>query len=106
MRDRLADFVFWFHMFWILLMLSGFIGIWVESWRDIHLGIVMATIVSQIVFMGCPLVLLEQKIRREDNCSSFVVYCLERWCGIKVNSWVVLGVLGCVFFGALWLQRR
>lgn len=104
MRNKLADFVFWFHVFWVGLLVGGLAGVWWPWWRQAHLYLIIATITSQIVFMGCPLVVLEEKIRGHGNGGSFTAYCLERWCGTKINSWMVLGALIIIFFGSIWMQ--
>lgn len=97
----LADAVFVFHMVWIVILLGG-IGVQFRyEWdRPIHMAVVTITIVSQLIFLGCPLVALEQALRRKYDASnsftgSFVVYYL-RFFGVEVSPTMVTGILAVI----------
>lgn len=87
----LADFVSWFHLFWVVLLLGGILMMAVFPWyRPIHMIVVTTTIVSQLIWLGnCPLMVLENSLRQQFEperhyTSSFVQYCAQKWFKIKI----------------------
>ena len=98
----LANLVAVFHTTWIVILIGG-IGLqFIFKWyRPIHLAVVTTTVVSQLIFLGCPLVALEQALRRQYDpdrsfIDSFVVHYLQKMFGIEVSLLMVTGMLAVV----------
>lgn len=92
----LADLVFVSHMVLVLILLGGSFAILSGLYLQyphlmrIHGIITAATLISQIIFLGCPLVTLESALRNKYRSKpstyygSFVVYFLMKLTGVKV----------------------
>lgn len=94
---KLSIFVFWFHMFWIALMLGG-IGMaaaW-DWYKPIHKVVMIATIGSQILWLGCPLTTLEMIFKKKADPratnykGSFTAFLLRKIFGIEISQYAVL----------------
>jgi hypothetical protein len=96
---KLADVVFWFHLVWAALLIGGSALQFVFPWyKPIQMVILTVTIASQILFLGCPIVGLENALRRKYDPSktytgSFVCHCLKKWFGIDLPPMVIFTVL-------------
>ena len=98
----LADAVSGFHYFWIVLLLSGVILQLVFPWYGpINAVILAITIVSQIVWLGCPLVTLENAFRKKYDpyacfSGSFVCNRLKKWFGVEPRPWMIIATLAAI----------
>ena len=96
---RLANAVFLFHWFWIALLLGGvFIQTTFEWYKPIQMIVVTSSVAAQIIWLGCPLVALENALRAKYNpderyYGSFVCYYLRRWLGVKVPPILITATL-------------
>lgn len=106
----LADIVFWFHWFWILVILGGiFMAIKFKWYRPIHGAVMVTTLGSQLLFSGCSLAALEQNLRgmatgqKVEFQSGFIVYYFDKWLGIAppTTALTVVSYLVAVFTIAL-----
>ncbi len=92
---RLADIVSWFHAFWLLLLLGGSLIALIFPWyKTINWIVISVTLVSQILWLGCPLTVLEHSLRNKYNpadksSGSFVCNFCENKLGIKISPIVV-----------------
>ncbi|NTW13931.1 MAG: DUF2784 domain-containing protein [Candidatus Moranbacteria bacterium] len=92
----LADAVEVFHWVWIVLMMAGIpLQFIYPPYAPIHLTIVTATIISQILWLGCPLVALENALRakydpRRTYTGSFVCHFLKKRFNITVSPLVIV----------------
>ncbi|PSO45294.1 MAG: hypothetical protein BRC25_02600 [Parcubacteria group bacterium SW_6_46_9] len=113
----LADFVFIVHIIWIALLLISTLTNLLssnEKLEKVHLAILTATVVSQSIFLGCPLTTLESAIRSKYNSSfsltdgSFMVHYLNQWFGVKVSPAAITLMLLVVFMlstvGFFWSE--
>ena len=115
----LADLVFASHVVVIVMMLGG--GVLAASsfgqehpgFRRFHVTFVVMVIISQILFLGCPLVELEYTLRHQYDPSikpggSFTVYLIRTLVGVTVP--VVLVTISTYLIGAIavvcWLVGR
>ena len=95
MHRKLASAVRAFHLLWIVLMIVGIpLSILCDWYEPIHWVVIGTTIVSQIVWLGCPLSTLEQALRRKYDpdatyTGSFVCHYLRKRFGIEVPPIVV-----------------
>lgn len=96
----LANAVFVLHLLVIGYLLGGSAFVLTKYASDypfirsLHLLFVGITVISQIVFLGCPLVELEAYFRRKYNPDysyhgSFTVYLIEKMSGVTVPVEIV-----------------
>src|SRR3989338_5197326 len=92
---KLADATFYFHWFWIgLLLIGSILQFFLPFYRTIHLIILTITIIAQVSWHGCPLVTLENALRakydpNEKMHGSFLSYYIEKWFGIKIPPAII-----------------
>ncbi len=108
-----ADFVFWFHWVWIALFLGGIVLLMKYKWyKRYHAVVLTSTIVSQVIFLGCPLVALENALRaqydpKEEFSGSFVCHYLKEYFGFQIPpEYITLALVGIVTISALIFLRR
>jgi|GEM_PF-3838014 len=95
-----ADFVFWFHWVVVAIIVVGGILIWkcprLTWFRILHLTTALSTVTSQLIWQGCPLVTLENALRRKDGdlnhiyFGSFLCYYLKTKFGIEVQPETII----------------
>jgi hypothetical protein len=102
-RETLADIVFWFHVFWIgVLVCAIFLP---PEFQVFHTIAASATIASQILWGGCPLVTLENALRENKNYTgSFTAYLFRKFFGIEVQPSVVTASLLFIFAISCYLS--
>lgn len=109
---KLANAVFYFHMFWIVVLIGGaFLATYYPWYRPINFAVLTVTIGSQLIWMGCPLTIIEYSLRSKYDpdhryTGSFVCYLLDRTFGIKVTPIMVIGQLAILTIVAIvfWLK--
>lgn len=109
MRLILADICFWFHWIWIGVMLALlFISIEYTGLRTTSFIMTFTTITAQIVWLGCPILLLEKKLRGESDSGSFICYFLHNSFGINIPSWVIfVSLIGILVLNIiLWTRAN
>lgn len=96
---RIANALRIFHLFWVLLLMGGAaLAAWWPPYRPINLAILTTTVVSQVLWLGCPLVALEQHCRGETcGTGSFVCGLIEHYTGVVVKPWMIAAQLGALF---------
>ena len=88
--QKLAKAVFWLHMIWITTLLGGIpISYFLPWFILVQMVVVTTTAVSQILWLGCPLVALENALRAKCDpaqtySGSFICHYLKKRFGIKV----------------------
>ena len=109
----LADTVFWFHLVWVVLLVSGgFIAMKYKWFRQFKLIAVMTTIVSQLLFLGCPLSALENALRvqydpTETFTGSFVCYYLKMYFGFQLPpEYIILALVTILIISAFVCLRH
>ncbi len=112
----LADVVFWFHWIWIGALWAGIVLSTKYKWYwKYHLVIISSTLIAQLLFLGCPLVALENALRRrydpsENYSGSFICHCLEKYFGIQLNplciTLALLVIVALSAFVILWKCRK
>jgi hypothetical protein len=96
-----------FHWVWAALLLIGIpIQLAVPGYRPFHLAAVTVTILSQLLWLGCPLMALENAFRskydsRATYTGSFLCHYLRKWLGIRVPPWVFTVQLAGLWVAAL-----
>lgn len=93
-----------FHLIWITLLLGGiFITIIYPSYIIIHKIILITTVISQVIFLGCPIVTVQNLIQRKylnnlhEPICSFTDFLLNKFFGIHLSPiWVT-----CIVFTVL-----
>jgi hypothetical protein len=95
----LVDIVFWFHWVWIaILILSGFLSVIQPRYAKFSFVLVGTTLVSQVLFLGCPLVALENTLRAQydpktEVFGSFICHWVKEWGGYTVPPEIITGSL-------------
>ena len=95
----LANSVALIHWLLIVLLFTGFfISKKYPGYEKYHLFLTLATIISQVVFLGCPLVVLENSLRRQYDPKatfngSFVCYYVETYLGHKIPPQYITVIL-------------
>lgn len=109
----LADFVFWFHWVWISLLLGGTVLSRKYKWyKRYHVVVMTSTVFSQLIFLGCPLVALENTLRMQYNpeakfSGSFICHYLKEYFGFQISpEHITLVLVGIVAISALIFLRR
>lgn len=93
MREMLANVVMWLHVAVVVELLIGIVY-WPFGRTTWHMSVLTATVVSQAVFLGCPLVVLESALRgRNVYQGSFTCWLLYRLFGIAVPP---LAITACL----------
>ncbi len=100
-KKTLADIVFWFHMVWIGVLLS--VIFLPPHLQFLHTIAASATIASQVLWGGCPLVTLENALRDDPYTGSFTAYLLHKTFGIEVESWAVATSLVGIFLVSVFM---
>lgn len=99
-----------FHLIWILLLISGpFIAMKVEWYKTVSSIILQTTIISQIIFISCPIVLVQGLIKRhylnEDVViPSFTNYLFKLTFGIDISPAAVTIIVFSVLVIVFWLN--
>ena len=109
----LADFVFWFHWVWTALLPVGLVlSMKYEWYRRYYAVMVMSTLVSQLIFLGCPLVALENALRVQYDPKakfggSFICHYLKEYFGFQIApEYITLALVGIVAISALIFLRQ
>jgi energy-converting hydrogenase Eha subunit A len=83
------------------------------KWYDrYHIVVVTSTIVSQLIFLGCPLVALENALREQYDpkvkfYGSFICHYLKEYFGFQISpEYITLALVGIVAISALIFLRR
>ena len=94
----LADLVKWFHVLWIVALLSCCV-LQVFSIRLALLTGLLgaATCVSQIIWGSCPLTVLEERLRKNSETevqygNEFIVFYLREWFGLDVAPTTIIAL--------------
>jgi hypothetical protein len=99
-RLLLANICFWFHWVWIIaLLILAAVSVKYTYLSTMSLIVTGTTIMSQIVWLGCPLIQLEHSLRRTEVSfsGSFICSFLYNVFGIKIPSWVIFVSLIGIF---------
>ena len=103
MAQTIYSFLNVFHLFWVVLILGGFfVGMVWKTYMPFHTTVVSTTICGQILFLGCPIVYVQQLIRKnymganEGFTGSFTGYLLDRYFGFSPSPLVVAGIVAAV----------
>jgi len=110
--EQLADAVFWFHMVWVMYLLVGswLFMVW-KRFVPYYVVSVVTTVLGQLLWLGCPLVTLENTLRAMADHSyrpidHFIVHYAKQYFGLEIlplfitMSLVVIFVLSAVM---MWL---
>ncbi|HEY4519934.1 MAG TPA: DUF2784 family protein [Candidatus Paceibacterota bacterium] len=110
--QNLADIVLWFHLFWIVLLVSSSLlyNTKRKLLQDCHLVAVMSTTIGQLAFLGCPLSALEMGLRARYNPEtisgreSFIGDQLREWVGFSLwelsPEYIAMTLVGILLFSA------
>lgn len=96
---RLANATAAFHWVWIVIMIVSIPLAFNFQWyRPILFVVNLSTGIGQLLFLGCPLVALEQAFRRRYDpdttyTGSFICHCLKKWFKINVPPVVIVILL-------------
>jgi hypothetical protein len=99
----MADAVEIFHWFWIVVLILGIVIQIIFPWyQPIHLGIAISTIISQIIWRGCPLITLHHslEIKYDPHASQYsgsFVYNKLKKIGITVPPIIIATQMLIVF---------
>jgi cell division protein FtsW (lipid II flippase) len=114
--EKLADGVMVFHLVWIVILLGGiYLSIRYEWYKPVHFVVLSSTILSQILFLGCPIVQLESSIRQkvgETNCmdGGFICHYSKQWLGITMSPDIITLSLVAIFilmiFTSLFVHKK
>ncbi|MBH41724.1 MAG: hypothetical protein CL685_03350 [Candidatus Magasanikbacteria bacterium] len=81
---------------------GGILLQYIMPWYEpIHWTMVWSTIISQIIFLGCPLVVLENTLRGKHNpkqvySGSFVSYYLYKWLNLRIPPVCIICLMSVV----------
>ncbi|MBP6855625.1 MAG: DUF2784 family protein [Candidatus Pacebacteria bacterium] len=97
---KLADATACLHLIWIVMLVAGILLEFVFHlgwYRPINIVVFTTTIVSQLLWLGCPLTALEKTLRARCDSSttysgSFTCHYLKRF-GIKVHPMIIAAQL-------------
>ena len=99
----LTDFVVVFHFVWVAVLLGGWFLYRFKWWRPIQVTLVLTTIISQVLFLGCPLVVLENSLRMKYDPQavykgSFICHYIEEYLGYQLSpGWITLALVVIAF---------
>lgn len=99
----LAKTVRWFHVLWIVSMLV--IASLAMKWTfllPISMAITLTTIISQVIWKGCPLVLLENTLHKKydpehEITGSFLAKGIRELFSVDVPTWLIFSQLVLLF---------
>lgn len=101
-RVRAADIVRLTHVLVVVILIAGPILTGLEILQPhsmfgrAHFMFILVTVISQLLFLGCPLTILEEWLRGKSNPKdfhgSFTAYLLSRFFGIRLPV-VLVGVI-------------
>ncbi len=109
---RLAIIVSWLHWVWIVLLIGGMALQFVLPWyTPIEMVVIFVTITSQILFLGCPMVTLENALHRKYDPSktdtgSLVCRYLKKWFGLDIPPVVIFTLLIVLLAISIALQLQ
>ena len=109
---KLANAVSVFHWIWVAILLGGISLQFAFQWyKPIHMIVLTTTIVSQVLWLGCPLVALENALRakydpKEMYYGSFICHYLKKRFGISMSPALITAQLVAmvVVSGILWIK--
>lgn len=109
---KLANATLWFHCIWVAILLGGIpLQIALPWYKPVHMVVLTTTIASQLLWLGCPLVALENALRARYDPSvtyrgSFICHYLKKWFGISVPPALISVQLIAmlVISGILWIK--
>lgn len=103
----LADICFWFHWVWVGVLLTlSFASIKYPNLCTLSRIVTFTTLTSQIIWLGCPIVTLENKLRGVPYTGSFICSFLQNTFGINIPSWVVfVSLLGILILNIILCTR-
>lgn len=109
MYEIAANLVLAFHLVWIAFLVFPPRN---DGWRQLRLVAILATVFGQIVFLGCPLVVLEHTLRSAAGDpdvgarnGSFVVWLVHRATGYDLHPSAVIAAL-LVLLAVSWCGVR
>ena len=82
MRSKLAELVFWFHVFLIGCVLS--LGLWFSVW--IVVAIMVMHRIQFLALRGCVLSQLQERLEPLPSGMSFLQYAWFRFTGMKITA--------------------
>lgn len=107
---QLASLVYWFHVFWILVLLGTSLAAVYYTWlRPLSMAVLTTTMIAQIMWKGCPLVYLEGVFRKKHDPDyvpggSFLGKFFRRTLKLDVPPWVIFVHLVLLFIVMLVLN--
>ena len=105
----LANAIFVLHWSWVAFLIGiSIVSLYFPWYRPIFAAAVIATVLSQIIWLGCPLMEVEYIFRRKYNPSetykpSFVCYYLKKWFSINVHPALITAQLVAMLAVSLYL---
>ncbi len=101
MLIHVANFVFIFHVFWVLYVLFGIIFKYPGVFWDLHLYMSIGLFIG-VLLNECPLTTLERYIRRKGgekmiNRGSRFLEVLKKYTGIELPNYI-MRILGFIYF--------
>lgn len=108
--ETAANLVLAFHLVWIAFLVFPPLN---DGWRQLRLMAILATVLGQIAFLGCPLVVLEHALRGAAGAAdvgarngSFVVYLVHRATGYDLHPSAVVAALMALLVASWYGVRR
>lgn len=109
---KLANIVFWFHWIWVAIILGSWITAAIFPWcRPIYLAVVTTTVISQVLWLGCPLVALENALRAKYDPSkvysgSFICHYIKKQFGVRMSPLVITAQLAITMVASVifWVR--
>jgi len=115
-KETLGKTIFAFHMLWVVILIGGgVVSIAVGWYRPIHFAVVGVTVVSQLLFLGCPLTTLEVALRNYGGKSiegfkgGFLIHYLDKRFGLRpsvvaltVGTWLLFAFATVLFIAFLF----
>jgi len=108
----LANIVAIIHVLVVIALFGGSIAFFTVKkyrgsiWDKLHSALVFVTMGTQIIFLGCPLTLIEQALRSRYNPSityygSFTTHYLLKYFGFEVEGMAVTAVMAIIVLTAI-----
>ena len=96
----LADIILIIHFLFVLFVVGSLPLIWIGEWmrfefvrnlrfRLAHIVAILFVVVESFIGMVCPLTLLEDRLRGEENGSNFIQRWLHRILFYDVPEWIL-----------------
>lgn len=109
---KLANATFWFHWIWVAILLGGIpMQITFQWYKPVHMVVLTTTLVSQLLWLGCPLVALENAFRAKYDpnttySGSFICHYLKKRFGISVSPTIIIVqlVAMAIVSGIMWIR--